>query len=88
VQVNQEQTGEADRKGHEKIALQWKYPTMRPPAIGPNNGPTSAAIATKLMARTNLDFANVRAMVSRPTGIIMEPPQQDTARDQHIDICR
>ena len=32
-------------------------------------------MATKLMARINSDFANVRTIVRRPTGTIMAPPQ-------------
>src|ERR1017187_7737986 len=57
-----------------KITRQWRYPTINPPAIGPSIGPTSPGIATKLIARTSSDFANVRARVSLPTGTIMAPP--------------
>ena len=32
-------------------------------------------MATKLMARMSSDLANVRTMVSRPTGTIIAPPQ-------------
>ena len=46
-----------------------------PGLIGPSIGPTRPGMATKLMARINSDFANVRTMVSRPTGTIMAPPQ-------------
>ncbi len=32
-------------------------------------------MATKLIARMSSDLANVRTIVSRPTGIIIAPPQ-------------
>ena len=43
--------------------------------MGPSIGPIRPGIATKLMARMSSDLANVRTMVSRPTGTIMAPPQ-------------
>ena len=57
-----------------KMTRQCKYPTMRPPATGPSIGATRLGIATKLMVRTNSDFANVRTSVRRPTGTIIAPP--------------
>ncbi len=57
------------------MTLQWKYPTIRPPAMGPSMGPIRPGMATKLMARMSSDLANVRTMVRRPTGTIMAPPQ-------------
>ena len=38
-------------------------------------GPINPGMATKLRARISSDLANVRTMVSRPTGSIMAPPQ-------------
>ncbi len=35
----------------------------------------SDGIATKLIARTSSDLANVRTIVRRPTGTIIAPPQ-------------
>ena len=46
-----------------------------PPSRGPNMGPTSAGMETKLMARISSVFAKVRTRVRRPTGSIMAPPQ-------------
>ena len=43
--------------------------------MGPSIGPISPGIATKLIARISCDFANVRTIVSRPTGTIIAPPQ-------------
>ena len=43
--------------------------------MGPSMGPIRPGMATKLMARMSSDLANVRTMVSRPTGTIMAPPQ-------------
>ena len=43
--------------------------------MGPSIGPIRVGIATKLIARISSDLANVRTMVSRPTGTIIAPPQ-------------
>jgi hypothetical protein len=48
-------------------------------------------MATKLMARTNSDLANVRTTVKRPTGTIIDPPQpwrmrQATSRWMLLDM--
>ncbi len=48
---------------------------MKPPAVGPSIGPTSAGMATKLMAWISSDLGKLRTSVRRPTGTIMAPPQ-------------
>ena len=55
--------------------LHCRYPTIRPPAIGPSIGAINAGMETKLIVRTSSDFANDRTKMSRPTGTIMDPPQ-------------
>jgi hypothetical protein len=47
-------------------------------------GPIKAGMATKLIARTSSDLANVRTMVSRPTGTIIDPPQPCRMRQATI----
>ena len=74
-----------------KMNRQCRYPTIKPPAIGPSMGPIKAGIATKLIARMSSDLGNVRTRVSRPTGTIIAPPQpcrtrQATSRWILLDI--
>lgn len=48
--------------------------TIKPPTVGPSNGPIKAGMITKFIAMSNSDLGKVRMMVSRPTGIIMAAP--------------
>jgi hypothetical protein len=68
----------------------WRYPTIRPPAIGPSIGSIRPGMATKLMARISSDLANVRTRVSRPTGDHhgSAAALQDATGDQQTDVAR
>ncbi|MNN27753.1 hypothetical protein D3C81_1412960 [compost metagenome] len=57
-----------------KISRHDSQCTIRPPTVGPSNGPIRAGMMTKFMAASNCDLGKVRMMVSRPTGIIMAAP--------------
>ena len=59
---------------------------MNPPTTGPSIGPMRLGMATKLMARTSSDLANVRTSVSRPTGTIIAPPQPCRMRHATSDV--
>src|SRR6266851_2751981 len=57
-----------------KISRQDSQCTISPPTVGPSSGPISAGIMTKFIATSSSDFANVRMIARRPTGVIMAAP--------------
>ena len=63
---------------------------MSPPTRGPSMGPMRDGIATKLMARTSSDLANVRTIVRRPTGTIIAPPPplEDATKHEEMNAVR
>jgi hypothetical protein len=57
-----------------KISRHDSQCTMRPPTVGPSRGPINAGMMMKLIAASSSDFANVRTIARRPTGVISAAP--------------
>ncbi len=58
-----------------KISRHENQCTIRPPTVGPSNGPINAGMMTKFIATSSSDFGNVRTIASLPTGVIIAAPK-------------